>query len=120
MRLQASLNRLLMQRTSVCFFKLSTESSVSFAKHDIDGKIYVEGREFSLLNLGLVYLHTELEPKLTFIDDIFRRRLKASATSLSARELQDLVGNNASQNNNELARRIRDSEKPLLWGKETL
>ena len=120
MQLQASLNRLLMQRTSVCFFKLSTESSVSFAKHDIDEKIYVESREFILHNLGLVYLHAELEPKLTFIDDVFRRRLNTSATSFSARELQDLVGSNSKQNNNELARGIRDGDKPLLWGKETL
>ena len=118
--LQSSLNRLLMQRTSVCFFKLSTESPVSFSKYDIDGKIYVESREFILHNLGLVYLRAELEPKLTFIDDVFRRRLKASATSFSARELQDLVGNNTRQNNNELARGIRDGDKPLLWGKETL
>lgn len=115
-QLQASLNRLLMQRTSVCFFKLSTESPVSFAKYDIDEKIYVESREFILHNLGLVYLHAELEPKLTFIDDVFRRRPKTSTTSFSARELQDLVGNNAKQNNNELARGIRDGDKPLLWG----
>jgi hypothetical protein len=118
--LQASLNRLLMQRTSVCFFKLSTESPVSFAKYDIDDKIYVESREFILHNLGLVYLHAELEPKLTFINDVFRRRLKASATNFSARELEDLVGNNTKQNNNELARGIRHGDKPLLWGKETL
>ena len=119
-QLQASLNRLFMQRTSVCFFKLSTESPVSFAKYDIDDKIYVESREFILHNLGLVYLHAELEPKLTFIDDVFRRRLNTSGTSFPARELQDLVGNNASQNNNESARSIREGDKPLLWGKETL
>ncbi|MDD2710839.1 MAG: hypothetical protein PHV34_22895 [Verrucomicrobiae bacterium] len=118
--LQSSLNRLFMQRTSVCFFKLSTESPVSFAKYDIDEKIYVESREFILHNLGLVYLHAELEPKLTFIDDVFRRRLNTSSTSFSARELQDLVGNNSKQNNNELARGIRNGEKSLFWGKETL
>jgi hypothetical protein len=30
------------------------------------------------------------------------------------------VGDNTRQNNNELARSIRNGEKPLLWGKETL
>jgi hypothetical protein len=118
--LQMSLNRMLMQRTPVCFFKISTESPVSFARNDIDGKDCVEGREFVLHNLGLVYLHAELEPKLTFIEDVFRRRLNKSASGFPARELQDLVGNSARQNNNELARGIRNSEKPLLWGKETL
>src|ERR1043165_9886044 len=118
--LQMSLNRVFMQRTPVCFFKISTESPVSFARNDIDGKDCVESREFILHNLGLVYLHAELEPKLTFIEDVFRRRLSKSAPGFPAKELQDLVGSNARQNNNELARGIRNGEKPLLWGKETL
>ncbi|WP_337287276.1 protein kinase [Candidatus Methylomirabilis sp.] len=119
-QLQTSLNRVFMQRTPVCFFKLSTESPVSFAKDDIDGKIYVENREFILHNLGLVYLHGEESPKLTFIEDVFRRRLAESKTNFPARELVDLVGSNPAQNNNDLARQIRGNKKPLFWGKETL
>jgi hypothetical protein len=118
--LQTSLNRLFMQRTSLCFFKLSTESPVSFARNDIDEKIYAEGREFILHNLGLVYLHAELSPKLTFIEDVFRRRLTESATSFPAKELEELIGSNGNQSNNGLARGIRNGEKPLLWGKEVL
>lgn len=118
--LQESLNRVLMQRTSVCFFKLSTESPVSFAKNDIDGKIYVESREFVLHNLGLVYLHADIDAKLRFIEDVFRRRLSKSTSRLFAVELEDLVGSDQDQNYNDLARRIREGEKPSLWGKETL
>jgi Protein kinase domain len=118
--LQASLNRIFMQRTSSCFYKLSTESPVSFEKSDIDGKIYVEKREFVLQNLGLVYLHTSVAQKLTFIEDVFRRRLKSTASGFPAQELEDLVGTEPKQNYNELARRIRDGEKPPLWGKEAL
>lgn len=118
--LQANLNRVFMQRTSVCFFKLSTESPVSFAKYDIDDKIYVESREFVLHNLGLVYLHAEMTPKLSFIEDVFRRRLAESTTSFAARALGDLVGNSPRQSHNEVARQIREGKKPHLWGKETL
>ena len=118
--LQANLNRLFMQRHSVCFFKLSTESPVSFAKHDVDEKIYVESREFILQNLGLVYLHAEVDSKLTFIEDVFRRRLAESKTSFPGRELDDLIGSNSEQNYNELARQIRDGKKSPLWGKYTL
>lgn len=118
--LQASLNRLFMQRTSVCFFKLSTESPVSFVKYDIDEKIYVESREFILHNLGLVYLHAKVELKLTFIEDVFQRRLTISKTSFPAKELEELVGSNSRQNNNEIARGIRKGEKSKHWGKETL
>lgn len=118
--LQLSLNRVFMQRTSFCFFKLSTESPVSFIKSDLDGKIYVEAREFVLHNLGLVYLHAELTPKLSFIEDVFRRRLSGTTTGFPAKELNELVGSNAAQNNNEDARQIRDGHKLLIWGKESL
>jgi protein kinase-like protein len=118
--LQRNLNRIFMQRNSSCFFKLSTESPVSFSKRDVDEKVYVENREFVLHNLGWVYLHTEVEKKLTFIEDVFRRRLTETASRFPANELGDLVGSNAEQNQNESAREIRQDKKPHLWGKETL
>lgn len=117
--LQTSLNRVLMQRSAFCFFKLSTESPVSFAKSDLDNKIYVENREFVLQNLGLVYLHTDVQRKLTFIEDVFRRRLGNTA-DFPAKSLEELVGSSDKQNNNELARSIRAGDKPQIWSKESL
>jgi hypothetical protein len=118
--LQENLNRVFMQRTPVCFFKLSTESPVSFSKSDVDKKIYVETREFILHNLGLVYLHADTQPKLEFIEDVFRRRLSAPAKGYPVKELTELLGANPAQNFNEDARQLRDGKKPELWGKETL
>ena len=117
--LQENLNRLFMQRSSGTFFKLSTESPVSFAKSDVDEKIYVEGREFSTLNLGLIYLHSKTQDKLQFIDDVFKRRLSAP-TGFPANNLDELIGSNPDFNNNEDARLIRQSKKSEHWGKETL
>lgn len=118
--LQQNLNRIFMQRTSGCFFKLSTESPVSFVRSDLDDKTYVESREFVLHNLGLVYLHASAEPKLAFIEDVFRRRFNNSSENFPARELVELVGSNEKQNNNELAKSLRRGEKPPQWGKEVL
>ena len=118
--LQLNLNRIFMQRTSVCFFKLSTESTVSFAKEDIDKKFYVESREFVLQDLGLVYLHADVDLKLTFIEDVFRRRLKQSKNNLSVRELEDLIGSNPETNSNAMARGIRENKTLLFFGKEIL
>ena len=118
--LQMNLNRVFMQRTSFCFFKLSTESPVSFVKSDIDDKTYVEKREFILHNLGLVYLHAEMIPKLSFIEDIFRRRLSMTVDGYPVKELEELAGSNSAQNNNEDARQIREDCKIQFWGKETL
>ncbi|MBZ5564004.1 MAG: protein kinase [Acidobacteriia bacterium] len=117
--LQENLNRIFMQRASSCFFKLSTESPVSFSKSDIDSKIYVEGREFTLLNLGLVYLHAGTDEKLQFIDDVFGRRLSAPP-NYPVRELTLLIGSNSGLKYNEEARQIRDNHKSEFWGKETL
>lgn len=74
--LQANLNRLLMHRSADVYFKISTESPVSFSREDVDGKKYVESREFNLLHLGLRYLVDESEKRREFIDDLFRRRFR--------------------------------------------
>ena len=117
--LQANLNRIFMQRSSCCFFKLATESPVSFSARDIDGKEYVETREFNLLNLGQVYLRDESERKLTFIEDVFRRRLSAAA-AFPVKDLETLVGSNPNLNANEEARQIRRVHRLKHWSKETL
>ncbi len=117
--LQANLNRVFMQRSSCCFFKLATESPVSFSARDIDGKEYVETREFNLLNLGQVYLRDESDRKLAFIEDVFRRRLSA-ADNFPVKDLETLVGTNPNLNANEEARQIRRVHHLKHWSKETL
>ena len=65
-----------MQRSAACFFKLATESPASYESSDVDGKSYVEGREFRLVNLGIDFINAENEDKLRFVDDVFRRRFE--------------------------------------------
>ena len=117
--LQQNLNRLLMQRTSSCFFKLSTESPVSYARNDIDTKAYVEGREFILINLGLVYIHAGIEEKLQFIEDVLNRRLKA-IDNYPVSDLEALLGSYSELNFTEAARLIRRGKRIEFWGKESL
>ncbi|MDY6864146.1 MAG: protein kinase [Thermodesulfobacteriota bacterium] len=117
--LQQNLNRLFMQRTSSCFFKLSTESTVSYTRSDIDNKAYVEGREFTLMNLGLNYIHAKDKEKLRFIEDIFRRRLKA-IDNYPVSDLDTLLGSYEGPNYNEAAEIIRKGKKVEVWGKESL
>ncbi len=117
--LQKNLNRLVMQRTSVCFFKLSTESPVSFSVDDVDGKTYVESREFTLLNLGLKYLSEEVDKKLEFIEDVLMRRLNA-VEDYPVKSLIDLVGIAPKISNNQMALKIKNKEKFDIWGKQAL
>ena len=117
--LQSNLNRLLMQRSARCFFKLSTESPVSYCRSDVDGKAYVEGREFVYLNLGLVYLSAQTSEKLDFVEDVLTRRFTA-VPNYPVKNLQDMVGSYSPPSYNEVALAIRRSEKPDMWGKEVL
>ena len=117
--LQSNLNRILMQRSSCCFFKLATESPVSFSARDIDNKEYVETREFNLLNLGQIFLRDESGRKLNFIEDVFKRRL-AAAPKFPVKDLETLVGNDPEQNFNADALEIRRVHRLKHWSKQTI
>ena len=75
--LQSNLNRLLMFRSASAFFKLSTESPVSFVRSDLDGKKFAEAREFDFINLGVRYITDRTGQTSDFVDDLFRRRFGA-------------------------------------------
>ena len=107
--LQENLNRLLMVRSSDIFFKLSTESPISFARKDSDGKSFVETREYDMLNLGLKYLTDHANRRKKFILDIFDRRFSA-CPSYPVKNLIDLLGS-FTRNENETAIAIRDGDQ---------
>ena len=109
-KLQANLNRMLMHRSADCFFKLSTESPVSFARDDIDGKRFVESREFDLLNLGLQYIIHGPEKPLEFLEDLFRRRFQ-EVDAYPVTTLKDLLGTRP-RNENRAARTFRRETDP--------
>lgn len=117
--LQKNINRLFMHRTPFCFFKVSTESPVSYVRSDIDGKTYDEGREFSLLNLGLVYLQAKSSETLKFLEDVFARRFHA-IEKYPVSNIEELVGTCPNLSSVEMAYSIRRGEKPEIWGKEVL
>ena len=89
--LQTNLNRLLMHRNSDVFFKLSTESPISFSRQDVDGKQFVESREYDLLNLGLRYLKDDSDRREQFLEDLFARRF-SEVENYPIRHLEDLLG----------------------------
>ena len=89
--LQTNLNRLLMYRSPDVFFKLSTESPISFSRRDIDGKQFVESREYNLLNLGLRYLTDDSDGRKKFLEDLFARRF-SEVGDYPVRNLEELLG----------------------------
>ena len=109
--LQTNLNRLLMYRNSDVFFKLSTERPISFSRQDVDGKQFVESREYDLLNLGLRYLKDDSDRREQFLEDLFARRF-SEVEDYPVRDLEELLGS-LPRNENAAARifrRNRDEE----------
>jgi serine/threonine protein kinase len=117
--LQKNLNRLTMQRSASCFFKLATESPVSYESSDVDGKSYVEGREFRLVNLGMDFINASPQDKLRFVDDVFNRRF-SYAEKFPIKTLLSLVGDDPKPEYNETARQIRERRHILVWGRGAL
>ena len=117
--LQANLNRLVMHRNPDVFFKLSTESPVSFAREDVDGKQYVESREYDLLNLGLRYISSAPEQTLEFLEDLFARRFQV-VKEYPVENLEDVLGS-MPRNENDTARAFRHKRgRGKYAGKETV
>ena len=117
--LQENLNRLFMHRSAPCFFKLSTESPISFSTRDVDGKAFVEAREYSLVNLGLRYIKDGGPETLPFLEDLFERRFR-QVPEYPVHTLDQLIGSKP-RNENDIARRITSSQPPKTYcGKETL
>ncbi len=109
MALQENLNRLIMFRSSDIFFKVSTESPVSFAREDIDGKKFAETREYDLVNLGLRYLISSIDQGRKFLEDLFQRRFN-EVEEYPVKDLEELLGT-FPRNENETARYFRKKEK---------
>ena len=107
--LQANLNRLLMHRGPDVFFKLSTDSPISFARYDIDEKQFTENREYDLLNLGLRYIqNSSPESTLKFFEDLFNRRF-STAREFPVTSLKELLGPKQ-RNENAMARVIKEEK----------
>ena len=107
--LQANLNRLLMHRSADVFFKLSTESPVSFTRYDVDDKKFIEGREFDFINLGLRYITEDSERPFEFLEDLFNRRFH-EVENYPVQSLKELLGSSR-RNENAMARAFRQKNK---------
>jgi len=117
--LQRNLNRLVMQRSASCFFKLATESPASYVSSDMDGKSYVEGREFRLVNLGMDFINATAADKVRFVDDVFNKRF-SYAENFPVKTLQALVGDDFGVDYSETARQFRLGKHPPVWGRGAL
>lgn len=116
---QASLSRVIFQRNSECFFKVSTESVTTLNPQDYDGKLLEETREYDLIDLGDYFLSANDADKTSFLVEVINNRLRL-ADSISHKDITRILGPAGYPRQTDLARAIRSGGRVLYSGLATV
>lgn len=99
------------------FFKISTESIVTFYPKNSKNKLMVENREYVVVDLGSYFFNASSERVGIFLADVINNRLKNSE-KIDAKyyDIRLILGKNPYDSYNELARRLQSGEKVQYYG----
>ena len=92
------------------YFKLSTESVVSFHPYNSKGKLLEEGREYVVVDLGSFFLQNE-EQVENFLFEVINNRLRNSENiDREYHDIKNILGESRYSSFNQLALEIRGKE----------
>lgn len=99
------------------FFKISTESIVTFFPKNSKNKLMVENREYVVVDLGSYFFNAGSERVGIFLADVINHRLRNSE-KIDAKyyDIRLILGKNPYNSYNELARRLQSGEKVQYYG----
>ena len=118
---QFTLHNFILNRYSELFFKISTESVISFVPQDAKGKLFEEGREYEIIDLGDYFLHASSETKQDFMGEIVNNRLKnAEEFEWECRSIENLLANSSNKTYVELAEAIKSGKTVRYSGWKTI
>lgn len=102
------------------FFKVSTESIVSFYPKNSKQKLLEEEREYVVIDLGYLFLADE-EKGLKFLYEVINNRLKYSENVLEKyQNIEMILGESNYKSFNEIAKKIRNGERVLYHGHDII
>ncbi len=107
-RLQASINRVVFQRSAQLFFKIATESITTLHPRDSSNKLLEVEREYSVIDLGTSFMTASLEDKQKFVEEVINTRFGASKT-YDMPPIAELIGDDG-ESNTDIARKIRSGD----------
>ena len=98
------------------FFKVSTESIITFYPKNSKQKLLEEEREYVVVDLGYFFLSNE-DKALKFLTEIINNRLKNSENILSKyNSIEAILGKSDNKSSNQMADKIRNGEQVLYYG----
>ncbi|MFA5267667.1 MAG: protein kinase [Methanoregula sp.] len=93
------------------FFKISTESIVTFYNYTSTRKMLVENREYVSVDLGNYFLTSDMTVINSFLTEVINNRLKNSENiSPMYHDIQQILGASKYKSCNDLARNIRNEK----------
>jgi len=114
--IQKALNDFVLLRYSECFYKISTESIVSFHPYDTHGKLLEQSREYDVIDLGDYFLNAEEKVKDEFLLGVINNRLENTKDiDPEYQNIKALLGE-SSRSFNQLARDIRNENRVYYYG----
>lgn len=118
---QVTLHNFILNRYSDLFFKISTESVISFSPQDTKGKLFEEGREYETIDLGDYFLHASGEVKERFLGEVVNNRLEnVKEFAWDCRIIEKLLGKPPYKTYVELAEVIKSKKKVKYSGWKTV
>ncbi len=112
---QLILNPVVFRRSSLAFFKISTESVESFSRRGLNGKVLEEGADYKLVELGIESLSKKDSEISEIILAIFSKRIERNeyfkGKNLS---LADILGE-TDISFVEMARKIKENDKQTIY-----
>lgn len=118
---QVTLHNFILNRYSELFFKISTESVVTFNPQDARGKMFEEGREYEIIDIGDYFLDASDETKKNFIGNVINNRLEnVEKFEWSCRSIEQLLGKPSYEKYVALAEAIKSGTKVRYSGWKTV
>jgi serine/threonine protein kinase len=102
------------------YFKLSTESVVSFYPYNSKGKLLEEGREYVVVDLGYFFLHNEDQVESFLLEVINNRLRNSEKIDKKYHEIQTVLGRSPYKSYNQLALEIRAGKHVHYSGHDTI
>ena len=103
------------------FYKISTESIVTFYPCNSENKWMVENREYVVVDLGSYFLHGDSTMIKDFLLNVINNRLKNSENiDAKYHDIRLILGDNPYKSYNELARQLRSGKRVRYYGWDTV
>lgn len=119
--LQKILNSMIFMRHSELYYKVSTESIITFVEIDASNKLMADDREYDVLDFGDLFLHASWDTRSNFLKEIINKRFeKAILFDWDIKDITEILKKTSYKYYTDLARNIKSGSSVSYSGWKTI